>query len=360
MEHGTTVPFPWLRARTAGSSRRLQEGHLSKFRHGRLAAVASSALLALVLIGPASVSAATPLLTQNAYTLSPVVRNGDYVAYEATIYNPGPSTVSQLYLLEGDSLGNRSNGDFYSAKPSQGTCNATGPLYCSFGQLKPSETAKVTVVYLAPAAPETQSTFYASFNTTGLGSGSGDNSHGDQWDVSAFSSLTNSDDFGGRYVANNNATVVQNLQLLSSGNPHSTKAYAPGTDIYVSVQDVDCTIANPDPACTTLSGGFGQISKVNVNNGVDVNPTPTLLHFTIQTYASEVPSGKNANNIYVVHTYPTGATTSSTETITTRCTFSPKSNPVPSNPPCIVVTKLGGGSFQIDVWTFHNGQIRLF
>jgi hypothetical protein len=127
------------------------------------------------------------------------------------------------------------------------------------------------------------------------------------------------------------------------------------------VQDIDCTIPNPDPSCSTLTGGFGQISKVNVNNGVDVSGTEgtTLLHFTIQTYASEVPSGKNANNIYVVHTYPT-TTGSSTETITTRCTFSPKSNPVPSNPPCITVTKLSGGSFQVDVWTFHNGQIRLF
>jgi hypothetical protein len=315
-----------------------------------------------MLLGPGTVAAATPLLNASASALTGTVKNGDYVAYSATITNNDTSTVSQLYLLEGDSLGNLSNGTFYSAKATQGRCNASGPLYCSLGQLKPGKTATVTVVYLTPAAPIVQSTFYASFNTTGLGSGGGDNSHGDQWDVSSFASLSNSDDFGGRYVANNGAKIVENLQALSNANPHSTKAYAPSTEIYASVLDVDCSATTPDPMCANFSTGFGQLSQVNVNNGLDVSGTAgsTLLHFTIQTYASEVPSGKNANNIYVIHGYvdeTTGLWTS--ETIDTKCTFTPKNATTPNNAACLTVTKLGGGSFQVDVWTFHNGGLRL-
>lgn len=315
-----------------------------------------------MLIGPGTVSAATPLLIQGASALTPLVTNGDYVAFSATIFNNDTSTVSQLFLLEGDSAGNTSNGTFYSAKPTQGKCNATGPLYCALGQLKPGKTATVTIVYLAPAAPTARALFYGMFNTTGLGSGGGDNSHGDQWDVAADASLTNSDEFGGRYVVNNGAKIVQNLQALSNANPHSTKAFAPSTDIYASVQDVDCSAATPDPMCADFSTGFGQLSQVNVNNGLDVTGTAgtTLLHFAIQTYVSEVPSGKNANNIYVIHGYVDELTHAwTTETIAAKCTFTPKTAITPSNPACITVTKLAGGSFLVDVWTYHNGGLRL-
>ncbi len=321
----------------------------------RLATVATTALLGTMLLGVGTATAAVPVLHATFDVLSPIVKNGDIAGFRASITNNDTSTVSQLFLI--DKL---SDGTLFSVTTTQGKCNAptAGPLYCALGQLKP--TKSVTVVFtLTTLASTTSDLAKVAFNTTGLGSGGGDNSHGDSW-PSNFTSvaLTNSDDFGGRYVANNDLKVVQNLQALSNANPHSTKTFAPISGIYTTVEDVDCATIPIDAICAGLTTGFGQVSKVNVNNGVDVSGTagPTLLHFTIQTFASEVPSGKNANNIFVLHTY---AGLGSSETITQACTFSPKNNPVPANAPCIAVLKVGGGSFQVDVWTFHNGGLRL-
>ncbi|HEV2006967.1 MAG TPA: hypothetical protein VGQ85_10165 [Candidatus Limnocylindrales bacterium] len=326
-------------------------GNLSR----RLATVATTALLGTMLLGVGTANAAVPTLTPTFDVLSPVVTNGDIAGFRATITNNDTSTVSQLFLVD-----KGSDGTLFSVTTTQGRCNAptAGPLYCAFGQLKPGKTLAVVFTLTTLAAPASADLAKVAFNTTGLGSGGGDNSHGDSW-PSTFSSvtLTNSDDFGGRYVANNNLKLIQNLQALSNANPHSTKTIVPSSDIYATVEDIDCTTST-DSICLGLTTGFGQVSKVNVNNGNDVSGTAgtTLLHFTIQTYAGEVPSGKNANNIFVLHTY---AGVGSPETISQACTFSPKNNPVPANAPCITVLKLGGGSFQVDVWTFHNGGLRL-
>jgi hypothetical protein len=325
----------------------------------RLATVATMALLGTMLLGVGTASAAIPLLAPTFDTLSPLVKNGDIAGFRTTIKNNDTSTVSQLFLVD-----KGSDGSVFSVTSSQGKCNApgAGPLYCAFGQLKPGKTVTVTFTLTTIAAPATTNLVKVAYNTTGLGTtGGGDNSHGDSWPSTfATVSLTNSDDFGGRYVADNSLKLIQNLQALSNANPHSTKTIVPSSDIYSTVEDINCSTST-DAICAGLTTGFGQVSKVNVNNGDDVSGTPgtTLLHFTIQTYASEVPSGKNANNIFVIHTYPVG-TSFLTETISTVCTFSPKNNPVPANAPCLVVTKLGGGSFQVDVWTFHNGGLRLF
>src|SRR5262249_10116608 len=147
------------------------------------------------------------------------------------------------------------------------------------------------------------------FNTVGLGSGSGDNSHGDKWpSVDAagnpllVAQVTNSADFGGRYVLNDNLLVVENSQAINNANPHSTRAFSPGHGIGVTVQDVDCSVADPDPLCTALAAGSGQISKVNVNDGKDVSGVPgtTLLHFYLQADSSEIPAGKGAGNIVIL------------------------------------------------------------
>ncbi len=329
-------------------------GNLSR----RLATVATTALLGTMLLGVGTASAATPLLGATFEVLSPIVKNGDIAGFRATITNNDTSTVSQLFLVDKGSDGTL----FSVASNPAGKCNAptAGPLYCAFGQLKPGST--VTVVFTLTtvlAATATADLAKVAFNTTGLGSGGGDNSHGDSWaSGSTFKAdLTISDDFGGRYVANNNLKLVQNLQTLSNANPHSTRTFAPISGIYTTVEDVDCTTPT-DAICAGLTTGFGQVSKVNVNDGADVTGTPgtTLLHFTIQSYASEVPSGKNASNISVLHTYGVG----NSETLSRACNFSPKTNTVPANAPCIMVKKLSGGSFQVDVWTFHNGGLRLF
>jgi hypothetical protein len=331
---------------------------VSFLRQRRIWSVVASALLALMLIGPAAVQAAVPVLTPSWAVIPTTVHNGDYVAFRASITNDDTSTVSQLYLVE--LLARDPSLTLFSISPSQGSCDTSGATFiCTLGQLKPHRTATVTAVF-STALTGTSATESWEFNTTGLGSGGGDNSHGDSWPSgnALTVALSSSDDFGGRYVLNNNLKIVENSQALSNSNPHSTRAYAPVTGIGVTVEDIDCSTTTDADAlllCGQFTTGFGQISKVNVNNDVDDSgiTSTTVLHFYLQLDSSEIPQGTNANNISVYHVYPGG-----TETITARCSFDKKST-TPSSVPCMVVKNLAGGDLGVDVWTFHNGGLRL-
>lgn len=319
-------------------------------------------------IGPAS--AVTPNLTPTWSVIPTTVKDGDYVAFRAQITNDDTSTVSQLFLVE---TARDPNLTLVSGAvtASQGSCSTTGATFnCSLGQLKPHKTAKVTAVFttaaITPPAPDYSATESWEFNTVGLGSGGGDNSHGDKWqsvdsagNPLLVAQVTSDPDFGGRYVLDANLLVVENSQAINNTNRHSTRAYSPGFGIGVTVEDVDCTITNPDPICVLFTTGTSAVSKVNVNDGIDVSGTPgtTLLHFYLQADSSELLAGQSASNLVVTHVYFDGATPV-TETISTRCLFLKKS-PTPTNAPCITVKNLGGGDLGVDVWTFHNGGMRI-
>jgi hypothetical protein len=347
---------------------------VSSVRLRRVAGIVSTALLALLIASPAAVNAAVPLLTPTWSVIPTTVQDGDYVAFRASITNDDSSTVSQLFLVE---LARDPNLALVpgSVSWSQGSCDSTtdpAAFLCTLGQLKPHRTATVTAVFRTALVVD-PATFYTAtgrweFNTTGLGSDSGgDNSHGDSWpsvDENGadllVATVTSSGDFGGRYVLNGDLKIVENNQALSNSNPHSTRAYSPVTGIGVTVEDIDCTTST-DPICDGFTTGFGQVSKVNVNEGLDVSGDPgtTLLHFYLQLDSSEIPQGSNANNVSVIHTYideTTGELT--TETIDTSCTFARRST-TPNNAACISVKNLPGGDLGVDVWTFHNGGLRL-
>lgn len=331
----------------------------------RMFKATAAALLALALIGPIGASAATPLLAPTFTALpSSGVQDGELVALRSTIRNDDSSTVSQLFLVE---LTRSPRLTFISVATSQGTCtgSATTLVSCTLGQLKPHKTAKVTAIYRTDVVAAQETEYLATgtweFNTVGLGSGGGDNSHGDKWSSGPLTArVTSDDDLAGSYVVNPNLLTVENNQALNNANPHSTKAFVPATEIGVSVEDIDCTLATPDPICATFTGGFGQVSKVNVNEGIDVSGTPlkTLLHFYIQLDASEIQSGANANNVNITHTYVDEVTGDpATEPISARCTFVKKAT-TPSTAPCISVRNLPGGDLGIDIWTFHNGGFK--
>jgi len=338
---------------------------LIRYRIGRFATVLTVAALASIL-GAGTAVAATPNLVTSWAVVPTTVADGDYVALRGEIKNNDTSTVSQLYLVETvrDSRLTLVAG---SVTTSQGRCTEAGGTFtCNLGQLKPNKTAKVSAVYQTAAIPADGADYTATqrweFNTTGLGSGGGDNSHGDSWPSVNTSGadlltvdVTANGDFGGRYVLNNNLLVVENSQAINNNNPHSTRAYSPKSGIGVTVEDIDCSATVPDPICADFTTGFGQVSKVNVNDGVDVSGSAgtTLLHFYLQLDSSEIPSGKNANNVSVVHSYQGGS-----ETITTRCTFAKKAT-TPNIAPCISVKSLSGGDLGVDIWTYHNGGLRL-
>jgi len=335
----------------------------------RTAGAVSAALVALTLIGPGAASAATPDLIDTWTVIPTAVNNGDYVAFRGSIYNDDTSTVSQLYLVELFRPAGFTPvpGSITIDLGGKGaTCDTTGDAFigaykCTLGQLKPGKTATVTVVFQTSATGSTATPVWE-FNTTGLGSDSGgDESHGDSWPsgTELTVSLREFGDFGGRYVLDDDSKIVENDQALDgTTNPHSTRAYAPVTGIGVTVEDIDCTTST-DPICDAFTTGFGEVSKVNVNDDIDdsgIIPT-TLLHFYLQFDSSELEQGVNANNLTILHVWLGGF-----EEISTDCTYAKKSTTPNNVPPpdgsCLDVKNLPGGDLGVDVWTYHNGALR--
>jgi hypothetical protein len=336
----------------------------TRLRTRRLGAILATALFAVALV-PGLANAATPNLTPSFSFVPSIVASGDYVAFRSRITNNDTSTVSQLFLLE-DGPTRDPNLTFNSLTTTQGTCDTTGLISCTLGQLKPHKTATVTAIFRTNDVPTGSDSYSVTesftFNTTGLGSSSGgDSSHGDSWPSGPVSgTVTTNGDFGGRYVLNTNLLRVENSQAINNTNRHSTRAYAPVTGIGVTVEDIDCTTSS-DPICASFTTGSTAVSKVNVNDGIDISGTPgtTLLHFYLQADSSELTLGQTAGNLVVTHVYVDEVTHLNViETISTKCQFSKKSGPNPTNAPCITPTNLGGGDIGVDVWTFHNGGLK--
>ena len=308
-------------------------------------AVASS-LLAIMLLGPAGAGAATPGLVEFDYAAPATVAEGELAAVVFGVTNDGKSTVSQLFLddivIDG--------GTFFRAYPSQGTCAGDGTA-CTFGQLKPKKSASVTIV-ITPDVSATSVNVSGTFNTTGLGSGSDDQSHGDQWDVSAEVIVSNdAQDVAGRFIDQDGNLLVENSQALSDTNPHSTKVFAPQTLIGVSVEDGNPTITEEQECFLTeeeCANLFGETSAIYVAQG---GTFPGGFVILISFHRSEIV-GANANTLTIYHTYD-----DTYEIIDTKCSFAPNSS-VPKSLPCLTVDKLGGGSLQASVWTTHNGVMR--
>jgi hypothetical protein len=205
------------------------------------------------------------------------------------------------------------------------------------------------------------------WSTTGSTPSDGGTSHGDVW--SWYDGATiNPDlkDFRSRWVVDQFS--VENDQVISSGNPHSTKAIVKTSDIPVTVQDLACPAS---PALCEGLAGFGQVSHVDVNGGSI--PGTTWYHFVIQADSSEIPSGTNQNNVVVNHSWtqtgvdcdgvtpldPVTTQVTCYETIVDRCTIAKQTGEPTNAEACIVVKRLSGNDLMVDVWTHHNGAIRL-
>ncbi|MEW5990352.1 MAG: hypothetical protein AB1736_03270 [Chloroflexota bacterium] len=306
--------------------------------------LATSTLLALMLLVPAGTSAATPGLVQFSYPAPATVAEGELAAVVFGVTNSGKSTVSQLFLDDVFYDG----GTFLKAYPSQGSCTADGTS-CTFGQLKPKKSASVILV-ITPTSAAVSVT--GTFNTTGLGSGSDDASHGDQWDVAASVSVSSdTQDVGGRFIDLDGNLLVQNSQELSDTNPHSTRVVAPQTLIGVSVEDGTVVVQCGEegyPACPSGTL-FGETSIIHVAQG---GAFPDGFQVVIGFDRSEIV-GANANSLTIYHTYGDGES----EVIDTKCSFA-KGSSTPKSLPCLTVENIGGGDLQATIWTTHNGVMR--
>ena len=304
--------------------------------------VVAGSLLAVLLLVPAGVSAAIPTLVPSHAPAPATISDGGRGAVVFGIVNNDRSTVSQLFLVDIVVTG----GTFVAAYPSQGTCLAT----CTLGQLKPTKSASVIVVFDATPGATTV-TVTGAFNTTGLGSGSGDASHGDTWPVSqGVATSTDAQNFAGRFIDGANLIVLDDQAINDTTNKHATKVVAPKTFIGVTVSD-GSVIAQP---CTGLlfdcSQLFGETSVISVADG---GTFATGFKVIISFDGSEIV-GANANTLKIYHTYAGGA-----EVISTRCSFAPGST-TPKSLPCLTVAKGDGKDLVATIWTTHNGQMRGF
>ena len=299
-------------------------------------------MLAVMLIGPATVSAAQPgWQFTNIALLPSAVSPGSSAGYSFTIHNGGTSNISQLFLT--DSV----KAPTTYVVNSRGTvCQLSPTLFCSFGALNAGADIDVTVAY---ATPTSGSSFDVTFQLNSNGASfndKGGNSHGDTLSSDKLSTVLSPDkNFAGQFSLD--GTDVANGQDLSKKNPQATTVTPPVSKIPVTVEDGLVTFpgTGADPCGTaSLPHCIGDWARVNVDNGA-VGPVKV----TLMLYGPSVPNGATTDNIKLWHEG------SSPNPITTQCTA--LTLPTAGGAECITVTKVGN-NFKIIGWLNHNLTIR--
>lgn len=358
----------------------------------RFAAGAVTASLAAMLLTVGGALAATPRADWGSISATstvssaspPLSKDGQTVWFETTFQNTDTSTISQLFLNGITDAAVYSVGKpltyavsaTVDGKASTGCANAT-PLSCSFRNIKPLSVIQVAVVYQVPADPYAGSASCPFGKSQGYGvlpagtldgpalctllqwssngspSSDGGTSHGDTWNWYDGVALTTDKDYQGSYVFDGSLSVVQNSQAVGPTNRQATIAFSPANGIPVTVQDGPAANASCNSAVVDCSLLFGEWSIVSVNNGQPIpGQASTLYEFQITFDSSEIPSGLNANNLEIYHTYSGGD-----EVISTACTFA-RGSTTPGNAPCLTIQKLKGGDLRVTIWTFHNGGFK--
>jgi hypothetical protein len=308
-----------------------------------LASLGLITILALTMAGPAAILGATPNWEEvGNQALPTAVTPGAEAGYSLSIKNAGPSNISQLYLVTADG----SPAPTYTA-PSQGSCTYTTRTICSFGALRKGRTASIVIAFATPASGANSFSMAFAWNTTGLGAGESDNSHGDDLDQIGTTLLVDDDNFEGGFVRT--PGELGNASGLSASNQQSTKVIVPASNIPVTVADESAVIGDAScPAeleCSTLT------SELNVNSGA---PFPNGFKAIIGFDSSQLESGTNANNLDFWHLFDDGI---NGELITDACMFT-GGNPVPKNMPCVDVANAGGGDLIATFWLTQNGRIQ--
>jgi hypothetical protein len=305
----------------------------------RLAALGLTLGLAITaIIGPATVLAAEPNWENlGVQQLPPVVSPGSAAGYAVSLKNKGPSNISQLYLF---SVGTAPDPSYTS--PSQGSCNASGPFFCDLGALRKGRTVTVIVAFPTPVTATGSFSVDFVWNTTGLGSGGGDQSHGDAIEVTGTTALsTDTQNFAGGFVVPTSDLTVANNQSIGSGNPQSTLVVSPARGIPVTVEDG----AGAEGVCPTGFSCFSETSELHVGNG---STQYGQFMVVVQIDASQIPAGVNKNSLKVIHVTDDGTAT----LITANCSqHNPKAD-------CKSVDNLPGGDLLVTMWLKQNGYIK--
>jgi hypothetical protein len=254
-----------------------------------LAGLMTLGLLVGALTAPAVTLAKTPNWASPTPTpLPPAVRAGTPAGFELSITNNGRSNISSLYLFT-------INGAPDIAYVSDAAhCNPSGQLSCSFGALRKGESVSVTVAFPTPTDYEGPFSVDFEWNTTGLGSGSSDNSHGDELRVTGTTqviSATNAN-FNGGFVLPGFQTI--STGPIGAGNLQTSTLFAPTTGIGASVSD------GTEGTCPAPFTCFGEATYLTVGNG---STQYGLFKVVVTIDASLVPAGTDPSQVGVVHVF---------------------------------------------------------
>ena len=279
--------------------------------------------------GPASAS--PPRWSMSVVNLPSTVGTGNAMGYQITISNAGPSNISQLFLVT------KTQASPAYVVTSQGTCNSSGPLACTFGALSAKKSLTVTVAYTAPftdTGDPGDPVFQA--NSNGLTFSDGGSSHGDTLtDPNETGTLfSSSPDFAGGFALSN--VGVSTDDQLSDSNRQATSVTPPASDLVVTAEDGPSVSFSCKKICTKA---FGEWSAINVGNG---QPFDTFFPITLLVRASDAPT--NLSQIKLAHVLDSGATVQLNQ-----CTSVLQD--------CIVVTPVGT-NIKITAYVDQNGGIR--
>jgi hypothetical protein len=335
----------------------------SHVRRRRSGAILAAALFIFAAM-PGLATAATPNWSINIVKLPPTVVSGQDAGYRVTVANAGPSNINGLTLS--------TNIDVPVTYFSGLTPFATGPasclsanvkFTCNLGTMNAGQSTTFTIAYKTSGNGTFDMTVSLRSSSGDTGSDGRGQSRGDALSVTAKTGLASGNFAGGYFQAD---TLIQTNPILGKNNKQSTSLVgfaASVTDPYdVMVRDgstslpTDPTDPNfglvcDNPAC---AGRTTEWSFVNVKEG-QTQGSP--FHVTMVIDGSLLPGGTMESDVLVVHVWFDAAGVSHTEVIGAngvRCT---PTTGVPSNPPCITVTKVGS-NWKIDAWLLHNGGMK--
>jgi hypothetical protein len=318
-----------------------------------IASLGLAASLALGLLAiPAASLAKVPHWTGSVVALPDTVTPGKPAGYAVKIHNNGPSNISKLYLF---TLAGTESVVFTA--PSQGTCNASGRLSCALGALRAGKDATVVVAFATSPAQTGNLDVTFEWDSTGLGSGSSDNSHGDALKLSASTKFSaDGTNFAGGFVVSAGDKTVQNSQTIASGNRQSTKVVVNDTFIPASVQDgpgftppdLQTCVDTATFHCSKL---FGEWSVVNVNNDANFPAYFKIFVRIDWTVPGDHDHDADDTPRLAYHQYFDLASDGwKQEIVSASCSTAAI--------PCLTVTKFTG-YYEIEIHTFHNGNFRL-
>jgi hypothetical protein len=309
-----------------------------------MAGALSLSLLAALMAMPAVVMAGVPnwvILPDNDTDANSVtelpakVEPGENAGYSVTIRNNGPSTISQLFAFTGEGT---PVAEFAAA--SQGACSpADEAFFCSLGALPAGATVTIVGAFATPTEGTSFSVDFF-FNTTGLGTGDGDSSHGDELQATGTTVLSQDPNFAGGFSTE--LAETESNGAISGTNLVSTSLTAPDGQKNLILTVADETALSDNPACT---GCIYPAFTAELHLG-DGSASFGLMTVVID-YQKNLWKTANFNKLSVVHIHDD----------LTRHEI-PFSSSCSGEVECATFTNLPGGHGQVTLYLAQNGWVK--